>query len=303
MKKLIAIIGPTGIGKSRLGLSIARDCNGEIISADSRQVYRYMDTGTAKPAREEMDEIPHHLVDIINPDESFSLANFIDMAGRTIEEVAGRGKLPLLVGGSGQYVWAVLEGWQIPRTQPDAGLRQELESRAVNEGTGKLLSEIARLDPAAAERVDSKNPRRVIRALEIALTGGKPPLIKNPLYDYLAIGLTAPRVALYEIIDQRVDAMIQKGFVEEVQWLIKKGYGPALPSMSGIGYAQITACLAGKTSLEEAIKRIKFESHRLVRMQYNWFSPNDERIQWYDIMQPGWMERATEQVKRFIDGK
>jgi len=300
MKNLIAIIGPTGIGKSRLGLSIARTYNGEIISADSRQIYRYMDIGTAKPTRQEMREIPHHLVDIINPDESFSLADFSDIAGRTIEEVAGRGKLPILIGGSGQYIWAVLEGWQIPRVEPDAGLRRELESRAANEGTGSLLAEIARLDPAAAERVDCKNPRRVIRALEVALAGGKPPVVKKPLYDYLAIGLTTPRERLYEIIDQRVDVMIQKGFVEEVKWLINKGYGPAMPSMSGIGYTQIAVYLAGKTSLEEAIKRIKVESHRLVRMQYNWFSLNDERIQWYDIMQTGWLEQTAKLVERFI---
>jgi len=300
MKKLVAIVGPTGIGKSHLGLSIARAYNGEIISADSRQVYRYMNTGTAKPSRREMDEIPHHLVDIINPDESFSLADFLYMTGRAIEEISGREKLPLLVGGSGQYVWAVLEGWQIPPAQPDTGLRRELESRAAIEGTGKLLSEIARLDPAAAERVDSRNPRRVIRALEIALTGTRPAVIKKPIYHYLAIGLTAPRNRLYEIIDRRVDAMIQNGFVEEVKWLLNKGYEPSLPSMSGIGYAQITACLAGKTSLEEAIKRIKFESHRLVRMQYNWFSPGDERIQWYDIMQSGWLEQAGQRVERFI---
>ncbi|MBN1369823.1 MAG: tRNA (adenosine(37)-N6)-dimethylallyltransferase MiaA [Dehalococcoidaceae bacterium] len=303
MKTLIAIIGPTGIGKSRLGLSIARTYKGEIISADSRQIYRYMNIGTAKPTLQEMREVPHHLVDIINPDETFSLADFLDAAGRAVEGINAKGKLPILVGGSGQYVWAVLEGWQIPHIEPDAGLRRELESRAANEGTGNLLAEIARLDPAAAERVDCKNPRRVIRALEIALAGGKPPAVKKPLYNYLAIGLTAPREKLYEMIDQRVDTMIRNGLVEEVKWLTDKGYGPGTPSISGIGYAQIAAYLAGKTGLEEAIKQIKFESHRLVRMQYNWFSLKDERIKWYDIMQAGWMEQAAKLVERFIQEK
>ncbi|RJO63109.1 MAG: tRNA (adenosine(37)-N6)-dimethylallyltransferase MiaA [Dehalococcoidia bacterium] len=285
MKRVIAIVGPTGVGKSALALKLAQDFHGEIISADSRQVYRRLDIGTAKPSRAEQASVSHHLIDIVNPDHDFSLAQYQELAYKTIDEIASRGHVPLLVGGSGLYVWAVLEGWQIPRVAPDAGLRKCLEERAAQGESEKLYEELKQLDAEAASRIDPRNIRRVIRALEIkqkSLSSNAPTKIKPP-FDYLIVGLTASREALYRRIDERVDSMVNRGLVEEVRRLINKGYGLELPSMSGIGYHQIGFSLQGKISLDKAIQQVKNESHRLVRQQYNWFGPKDDRIHWFDV--------------------
>jgi tRNA dimethylallyltransferase len=285
MKPLIVILGPTASGKSRLAIKLAQRFNGEIVSADSRQVYRLMDIGTAKSVSEEMSLISQHLIDIINPDEKFSLAQYQQMARRKIEDIQNRGKVPLLVGGSGLYVWAVVEGWQIPEIAPDLELRQKLEGR-VEKGEGEqLYRELARIDPEAAERIDSRNVRRVIRALEIAGSGTSRPQIAKvaPPFRTLIIGLTAERKELYRRIDARVDRMIEQGLVNEVKSLLEKGYGLGLPSMSGIGYKQVCLYLKSELTLEDAVTQIKTETHRLVRRQYNWFRLTDERIKWFDI--------------------
>ena len=285
MKRLLAIVGPTGVGKSALALRLAQDIKGEIISADSRLIYRKLDIGTAKPTAAEQSLVPHHLIDIIGPDEAFSLAQYQELTNKTIDEVASRGHVPLLAGGSGLYVWAVLEGWQIPKVAPDTALRLRLEERAAQGESEKLYEELKQLDSQAAGRIDPRNVRRVIRALEITqnptLSPG-PAKIKPP-FDYLIIGLTAARDSLYRRIDERVDSMIARGLVEEVRNLVDTGYGLELPSMSGIGYRQIGAFLQGKVTLDEAIQQVKNESHRLVRQQYNWFGLKDDRIHWFDM--------------------
>ncbi len=291
MNKILAIVGPTGIGKSRLSVKLARIFNGEIISTDSRQVYRYMDIGTAKPTLEQREEIEHHLVDIINPDESFSLVDFQQMCYESIRQVFNRSKLPVLTGGSGQYTWSILEGWEAARVKPDLKLRKKLEEKASQNAEG-LYEELKKLNPEAADRIDPRNTRRVIRSLEIAkTTGNAVPAKKNPQYNSLIIGLTAPRDKLYEMIDRRVDAMIQKGLVEEVASLVNRGYSLKLPSMTSIGYRQIGQYIKGELSLDNAIRQIKFESHRLVRTQYNWFSLTDRRIKWFDIMERDYTEK------------
>ncbi|MDD5486997.1 MAG: tRNA (adenosine(37)-N6)-dimethylallyltransferase MiaA [Dehalococcoidales bacterium] len=301
MKKLVAITGPTGIGKSRIALEIAKKFTGEIISADSRQVYRLMDIGTAKPTAAERKEIPHHGIDIALPDEPFSLANFIDIAYREIDTAHNKGRLPILAGGTGQYIWAIIEGWEIPRIKPDITLRRELEKRALNGEMEILHKELERANPQAAARIDPRNVRRVIRALEIALTGKENSVqIENPRYNSLIIGLTAPRKRVYQMVDERVDQMIKNGLVEEVKNLIIAGYSSDLPAMSGIGYRQIARHLEGATSIEETIESIKNESHRLVRMQYNWFSLQDARIKWFDITQPDYTKTIIDEVKGFI---
>ncbi len=282
MKPLIVIIGPTASGKSQLALHLAQRFNGEIVSADSRQVYRLMDIGTAKPSRAEMSLIPHHLSDIINPDEDFSLAQYQELAYKMIDDVASRGCLPILAGGSGLYVWSVLEGWQIPLVPPDLEFRRTLEERASGLG-GKyqLYQELVKLDPAAAQR----NVRRTIRALEVH-SGAQPslhPHKKPPPFYTLIIGLTAERKELYRRIDERVERMIEQGLVAEVEMLVKKGYGFTLPSMSGIGYKQIGMFLRGELTLEAASQKIKTETHRFVRHQYNWFRLKDPRIRWFDV--------------------
>ncbi|NLL89573.1 MAG: tRNA (adenosine(37)-N6)-dimethylallyltransferase MiaA, partial [Dehalococcoidales bacterium] len=268
MKKIIAIVGPTGIGKSNLAIRLCQKINSEIISADSRQVYRFMDIGTAKPDIEERALIPHNLIDIINPDESFSLAEYQQLCKLLIDDMHGRNIVPFLVGGSGQYVWAVLEGWNIPKVIPDIEYRDMLEKKAAEIGKEGLYRELQSVDPEAAARIDASNVRRVIRALEIAgnaIDDKTRQRNKNPVYDALIIGLTTSRDEIYRRIDDRIDTMIENGLVEEVKELVKRGYKLDLPSMSAIGYKQIGMFLKGELSLEEAIQQIKYETHRYVR--------------------------------------
>ncbi len=284
---LVAIVGPTGVGKSGLALKLAQAFNGEIVGADSRQVYRYLDTGTAKPDPRELSIAPHHLIDIVNPDEDFSLAQYQELAYQAIDSIIKHRRLPLLVGGSGLYIWSVLEGWSIPQVPPDLEFRHSLEARAAEVGEDELYRELMAADPIAAQRIGRRNVRRIIRALEVTRGAGTAfsqlQRKQSPPYDTLIIGLTADRAELYRRIDLRVDKMIEKGLVAEVQRLVSMGYSLDLPAMSGIGYRQIGMFLKGEIGLEAAIRQIKFENHRLVRYQYNWFKLRDERIHWFDI--------------------
>jgi len=297
MNPLVAIVGPTATGKSGLALELCQTLNGEIISADSRQVYRYMDIGTAKPTEEEQALVPHHLIDVVNPDDDFSLALYQSNALEAINDIQHRGKTAFLVGGSGLYVWALLEGWRVPQVPPDLTLRRELEARARVEGGEKLYDELREIDPAAAERIDPRNVRRVIRALEVGLQGTpfSQLQVKHPFVDSVIIGLTTERANLYRRIDDRVDNMIEKGLADEVKGLVARGYGFDLPSMSGLGYKQIGLYLQDKTDLPAAIQQIKFDTHSFARHQYNWFRLKDKRINWFEAE-----EGTTKAVYRFI---
>ncbi len=286
MSHLIAIVGPTAVGKSALALRLAQVFGGEIVSADSRQVYRYMDIGTAKPSPEERALISYHLIDVVDPDQDFTLAIYQEMAMRVIEDIQRRGKLALLVGGSGLYVRAVIGGLRIPQVAPDAELRRNLMDKAVREGYMVLYEELENADPAAAERVDPRNVRRVIRALEVFRTTGLPfsqLQSISPSFRTLTIGLTTARGDLYRRIDSRVDRMMECGLVEEVQGLLERGYSLDLPAMSGLGYKQIGQYLQGDLGLAEAVQRIKYETHRFARHQYAWFRLKDEAIHWFDV--------------------
>ena len=287
MNRLLAIVGPTGVGKSQLALSLAQTLDGEIVNADSRQVYRHMDISTAKPTREELALIPHHLIDIINPDEDFSLAQYQNLAYEAIGGIHQRNKLPILVGGSGLYVWSVLEGWVIPQVPPDPEFRRSLQRKVAQVGQGELYQELVKVDPVAAQRIDPRNVRRVIRALEVSKYAQTPfsqlQQKKAPTFKVLMVGLTTDRVELYRRVDSRVDEMIERGLVDEVRRLVDMGYGFNLPAMSGIGYKQIGMVLRGELSLEEATQKIKSETHRFVRHQYSWFRLRDNRIRWFDI--------------------
>jgi tRNA dimethylallyltransferase len=217
MNKLIAIIGPTGIGKTKLAIQLAVRFHGEIINADSRQIYRCMDIGTAKPDRQELAAVPHHLIDIISPDSEFSLPEYQKLANEAINDIQACGKLPFLVGGSGLYIWAVLEGWIVPKVAPDVIFRRELEKKAEMGQGEALYQELRQIDPAAADKIDPRNLRRVIRALEVNkltdTTFSQLQKKKPPRFQTLIIGLTADRKELYRRADERVDHMIQHGFV------------------------------------------------------------------------------------------
>ncbi len=285
--QVIAIVGPTGTGKSQLAIRLAQAFDGEIVSADSRQVYRYMDIGTAKPTRQELSLVPHHLIDIVNPDKDFSLGQYQGLAQGAIDDIQQRNRLPLLVGGSGLYIWSILEGWGIPHVPPDAEFRRALEIKAAQAGREELYQELVRVDPVAAKSIDPRNVRRVIRALEVSRYAGAPfsqlRQKKEPHFSTLTIGLTADRAELYRRIDRRVDEMMERGLVDEVRKLVEMGYNPDLPAMSGIGYKQVGMFLKGELSLEAAVLQTRFETHRVARHQYSWFRPEDRRIRWFDI--------------------
>jgi len=284
---VIAIVGPTAVGKSELALHLAQYFPLEIISADSRQVYRYMDIGTNKPSLVERAAVPHHVIDVVEPDEDFSLAMYHQLAIEALKAIKQKGKLSLLVGGSGLYVWSLVEGWKIPQVPPDQKLRRQLEARAEQEDSQSLYRELQDIDPVAAAKINPSNIRRIIRALEIYHATGQPPSQlqrkEAPAFSVLTIGLTQERSELYRKIDWRVDKMIQRGLVEEVEQLLKRGYSSSLPSMSGIGYKQIGQFLRGEMTLPEAIDKIKYETHRLARHQYAWFRLSDSRIHWFDV--------------------
>jgi tRNA dimethylallyltransferase len=286
---LIVILGPTAVGKTALAIHAALALEGEIVSADSRQVYRHMDIGTAKPAPDELAAVSHHLVDIVSPDQHYSLAEYQRAAYRAIHDIHARGRLPLLVGGTGQYITAVLEGWGIPEVPPDLALRAELESFVAGQGARALHDRLLAIDPAAAGRIDYRNVRRVVRALEVCLLTGTPISALQrkspPPYRTLQIGLTLPRQALYARIDARADHMIAAGLEREVRALLDAGYTWDCPAMSGLGYAQWRPYFSGDAALHEVIRAIKHASHAFARRQYTWFRGHDSGIRWLDAAQ------------------
>jgi tRNA dimethylallyltransferase len=286
---LLVIVGPTAVGKTSLSLHLAETLNGEIVSADSRLLYRGMDIGTAKPTPEERARVPHHLIDVAAPDETVGLAEFQEQAYTAIAGIHSHGRLPLLVGGTGQYVRAVVEGWRIPRVPPDPTLRAELEAQAQREGGAALHARLAQLDPAAAQRIAPQNVRRVIRALEVCLVTGQPMSKQQrkqaPPFRILQVGLTRERAELYTRADRRVEAMMDAGLEDEVRRLVEAGYGWNLPAMSGLGYVQFRPYLEGHVPLEEVVIEIKRATRRLIRHQYSWFRLTDPAIRWFDISQ------------------
>ena len=283
---VIFIVGPTASGKTDAGIRLAKAINGEIVSADSRYLYRGMDIGTAKPSTAERQGIPHWLIDVADPDETWSLSLFRNAADDAIRDIHARGKRPILVGGTGQYVRAILEGWSIPEGEPDHRLRDALEAWGREIGAAELHRKLARIDPQAAEKIDWQNMRRTIRALEVIFMSGQKfsaqRTTREPAYHALIFGMKRERSELYRRIDLRVDRMLEQGLVEETAGLLAKGYPPSLPSMSAIGYKEVCDYLNKKSSLEETAQLIKFRTHNYVRRQANWFKANDPAINWID---------------------
>lgn len=299
---LVVLVGPTAVGKTEISIQLAQRVNAEIISADSRLFYRGMDIGTAKPTPAERARVPHHLIDVANPDEVWSLATFQQAAHQAIAHIHSWGKLPLLVGGTGQYVWSVVHGWEVPRVAPNQELRSALETWAGQLGPGGLHARLGLLDPVAAANIDRRNVRRTIRALEVVFCTGRrfsDQRRRGPsAYRTLLLGLARPRAELYARIDQRIHQMIQNGLVEEVKRLLAQGYSPDLPSLSAIGYGEVIAHLQGQLSLEEAVTQIKRRTRQFVRRQANWFKPNDPHIRWFQVT-PDIVDRLTREVQAF----
>ncbi len=282
---LIVILGPTAVGKTSLSLDLAARFDGEIVGADSRQIYTGMDIGTAKPSAKEQARVPHHLVDIHPPDKQMALATYQQLAFSVIDDIHLRGRVPFLVGGSALYLRAVTEGLQIPEVAPNPTLRAELEAFAQENGRAALHARLQASDPEAAKQIHPNNLRRVIRALEIVHTTGRRKseleTATPPPFRILKIGLDLPRPRLHERIDRRVHDMVDAGLVEEMASLLAAGYSPELPSFSSLGYREIAAHLRGETTLAAAVERIQIETHRFVRHQYTWFRRIPD-IHWFD---------------------
>jgi tRNA dimethylallyltransferase len=303
--RLVVILGPTAVGKTEIAIRLAEQLKGEVISADSRLFYRGMDIGTAKPSPEERRRVPHHLIDVAWPDEDWSLARFQREAQRLVLEISRRGHLPFLVGGTGQYVRAVIEGWRPPAGPPDMRLRSALERWAEEIGEEGLHARLERLDPQAAAKIDYRNLRRTIRALEVILTTGRRFSEQRRRgtspYRLLLLGLNRPRPELYARIDTRIDSMLQQGWVEEVRSLLAEGYSPELPTLSAIGYRQIIAYLQGEISLEEAVEQIRRLTRIFVRRQANWFKAADPDIHWFRAGQPSTEKQMLAEIRNWLE--
>ena len=280
---LVAVVGPTASGKSEWALAIAQMFNGEVIGADSRQVYRGMAIGTAQlePARRE--GVPHHLVGHVDPSERYNLVRFLVEARTAIAEVRSRQCLPVLAGGTGQYVWALLEGWSVPEIEPDLELRTRMEARSVSEGAARLHADLAAIDPQAAQRITPTNVRRVIRALEVYALTGQPISDWHESRDPIEALIVAPALARDEMdarIEKRVDSMFARGFVDEVRALLAGGLDSKVSALESVGYPEVCRHLAGGFNCVEAITAVKHATRKLARRQQRWFRRHDERIHW-----------------------
>src|SRR3989344_8951878 len=311
MKKLLVIVGPTGTGKTDLGLKLAKKFNGELVSADSRQIYIGMDIGTGKEIESSkynvkknkggwiVNGIPIHLYDVITPDKTFTVVEYQQEALGKIKEIENKGKLPILVGGTGLYVQAIVEGVNIPKVPPDSKLRAKLESKPL----ATLVSQLEQVDPKTAIKIDKQNPRRVIRALEVYYSSGQSFSSLEERFkvnfDSVQIGLTAPRDFLYKKADDQIDDWFRVGFIEEVKKLISDGYDEKLPALTSLGYRQVAMYLKGNLTIEEVKQRIKWEHHGYIRRQFTWFRKR-KNIVWFDISNPDLIKQINAFIKAWL---
>ena len=288
--KILVIVGPTASGKTRMAVELAQRHNGEVISADSMQIYRTMDIGTAKPTQEEMGGIPHHMIDVADPEEDFSVARYVEMAARCVDDVLERGKLPIVAGGTGLYIDSLLSGRTFAPFSPDSALRGELEREMAEQGGQAMLEELAKVDPEAAQRLHPNDHKRIIRALEVYRSTGKTITQHNretqaipPRYDALTIGLAfQDRQAMWRRIDQRVDEMVAAGLEDEVRRLLTSGISPKCTAMQAIGYKEFTQALSGEMTWKEAADVVKLRSRQYAKRQLTWFgrNPNTRWVRW-----------------------
>lgn len=302
-KRLVAVVGATAVGKTHAAIRLARSVDGEVVSADSRYLYRGFNIGTATPSEAEMEGVPHHLISFLEPSDDYSLSLYLRDALQAIDEIHGRGRVPILAGGTPLYVNALLEGWQVPEVPPDVAFRAELEALARSEGAAALHARLARVDPLAAQRIPPANVRRVIRALEIHHhTGRRMTDLETkspPPFGIMITGLTLPRDELYRRIDARVVEQIEQGLVDEVRSLLEAGVPAGSPAMSAIGYPEIVSYLSSETSLDEAVQRIRFHTHRYARHQLTWLK-RMAGVHWFDPRDTDWFENLETLVKGFL---
>lgn len=306
--KLLVLVGPTAVGKTKLSLSIAEKYGAEIISGDSMQVYRGMDIGTAKASPQEQARVPHHMIDIHNPDYPFSVAEFQERAVSLIANMNDQGKLPFIVGGTGLYIESVCYGYQFAPTETDEAFREEMRQYAIRHGAEALHEKLRQADPESAAKLHPNDQRRIIRALEVYHTSGEKlsdQLLRQKKaspYELCIVGLTMDRAILYKRIETRIDLMIQEGLLDEVKQLLDQGYGTGLVSMQGLGYKEIAAYLEGRYSLEDALSLLKQNTRRFAKRQLSWFKHMNE-IQWVDMTDESKYSEQLKQVYGIISHK
>ncbi len=305
---LVVITGPTATGKTDIGVQVAGHVGGEIVSADSMLVYRGMDIGTAKPSISQMGGIPHHLIDIVEPDQEYNVALFQQQARNIIEDIMSRDKIPILVGGTGLYIRAVIDDYGFSDTEGNESYRKALQNEAVENGPESLHKRLSVVDPLAAAKLHPRDVRRVIRALEVHRHTGRPISSYHTLdqpgqqfYNLLMYGLTMNRETLYKKIEQRVDLMLAAGLVEEVKKLINMGFSTELSSMRGLGYKEIAAHLYGEMSLTQAVDILKRNTRRFAKRQMTWYR-RDDRIKWFDVDQCAGPEFIVQEITRQVEG-
>lgn len=306
MKKIIAIIGPTAVGKTYVSLELAKKLNTEIISADSMQIYKGMDIGTAKITDDEKSGILHHMIDIVNPDREYSVSEFKHEAEKIIDWLAAENKVPIIVGGSGLYVNSLIYDLDFGKVKSNKKIREYYTTFYKDQGADALYEQLMKRDPEACKKIHKNNVKRVIRALEVCdITGKKFSDLNtdirkpSPEYDSILIGLSMERKVLYERINQRVDEMLSQGLVEEVRSLLEKGYGKDLVSMRGIGYKEIIAYLEGSMDYDQAVSLLKQNTRRFAKRQYTWFL-KDENVKWFRMDKAEEIDNTIKDIETYI---
>lgn len=289
--KIIVIVGPTGAGKTGFAIRLARRFNGEIVGADSMQIYRFMDIGTAKPTLPEQTEIPHHMIDIVDPDQAFDAAAYAQMAADIVHRIIARGRTVFVAGGTGLYIKALIHGL-FPDALSDPAVRRRLKQQVQSKGAPHLHRRLAQIDRAAAMRIHPNDAYRITRALEVFETAGQPLTVfqqrhgfREQRFDTLEIGLSWPRPVLYDRIERRVDAMMARGFLDEVRQLLARGYGRELKSMQSLGYRHLASALTGETPLADAVATLKRDHRRYAKRQLTWFGAR-KSVHWLSPDQP-----------------